>query len=42
MAIVSDADWLHKAVHGLGWMMPGGVKAFELRDVDQAKEWVTS
>jgi hypothetical protein len=29
---------LHHAVNGLGWTMPGGVKAFDLRQVDQAKE----
>jgi hypothetical protein len=42
IAIVSDADWLHHAIHGLGWMMPGGVKAFERKHIDQARAWVTS
>src|SRR5262245_30897786 len=28
IAIFSDADWLRKAIHGLGWMMPGEVKVF--------------
>jgi hypothetical protein len=42
IAIVTDADWLHRAVHGLGWMMPGEVKVFRGSELDSAREWVTS
>lgn len=42
IALVTDAAWLHHAIHGLGWMIPGDVKAFTLEDVDEARAWVTS
>jgi hypothetical protein len=42
IAIVSDADWLRRAVGGLGWLMPGEVKIFGLEQLDSAREWVTS
>ena len=42
IAIVGDADWLRRAVHGLGWLMPGEVKVFGLEELDSARRWVTS
>jgi hypothetical protein len=39
---VSDAESLRHAVHGLGWMMPGEVKAFQLAEADDARAWVTA
>ncbi len=42
IAVVGDADWLRHAIHGLGWAIPGEVKAFEMKDLDAAREWVTS
>jgi len=40
VAIVSDADWLEKAVKAFGWLMPGEVKVFDDDDLDDAKEWL--
>lgn len=42
IAIVSDADWLRRAVHGFGWMMPGEVQVFGMDERDAARAWVTS
>jgi hypothetical protein len=42
IAVVSDADWLRHAIHGLGWMMPGEVKVFGMDELDGARDWVTS
>jgi SpoIIAA-like len=42
IAIVSDADWLHRAIHGLGWLMPGEVRIFRVGELDAAREWVAS
>jgi len=42
IAIVSDADWLRRAIHGLGWMMPGDVKVYGMDELDDARAWVTS
>ena len=42
IAIVGDADWLRRAVGGLGWLMPGEIKVFGVDELDSAHEWVTS
>ena len=42
IAIVGDADWLRHAVHGLGWLMPGEIRVFELDELESAREWVAS
>jgi SpoIIAA-like len=42
IAVVSDAEWLRRAIHGLGWLMPGEVRIFELSELDAAREWVAS
>ena len=41
VAIVSDADWLRRAIHGLGWMVPGEVQVFATKDRDTAQAWLT-
>jgi hypothetical protein len=41
IAIVSDADWLRHAIHGLGWLMPGEVRIFGLAELDDARGWVS-
>ncbi len=40
IAIVSDADWLHKAVHALAWMIPGEARVFTTEAVQSARAWV--
>jgi SpoIIAA-like len=42
IAVVSDEDWLRRAVGGLGWLMPGEIKVFKTHDLDDAREWVAS
>jgi hypothetical protein len=42
IAIVSDAEWLRRAIHGLGWMMPGEVRVFGTTEANEARAWVTS
>ena len=42
IAVVSDADWIHRAIHGLAWLMPGEVRVFRLGELDDAREWVAS
>ena len=41
IALVCDAEWLRKSLRAFAWMLPGEVKAFELDDLDDAREWVT-
>jgi SpoIIAA-like len=40
IAIVTDADWLHKAVHALAWLIPGEAHVFPTEDVHAARAWV--
>jgi len=39
MALVTDVEWMVKAVALLGWMAPGELKLFDLDDLDDAIEW---
>jgi hypothetical protein len=41
-ALVSDADWVNRAAHALGWMMPGDFRTFAACDIDGAKSWLTA
>jgi hypothetical protein len=40
MALVTDVDWMRKAVAVFGWVAPGELKLFDLDDLDDAMEWV--
>ena len=42
IAVVSDADWLRRAIHGLAWMIPGDVRVFGTTELDAARSWVTA
>lgn len=42
IAVVSDEDWLRRAIGGLGRLMPGEIKVFETDDLDDVREWVAS
>jgi hypothetical protein len=41
IAVVTDADWLEKAVQAFGWVMPGEVRAYDDDDLEEARTWVT-
>jgi hypothetical protein len=38
-ALVTDIEWIVKAMKAFAWMAPGEVKVFELDDLDDAREW---
>jgi hypothetical protein len=42
IALVCDAEWLRKSLHAFAWMLPGEAKAFELDDLDDARDWITA
>jgi hypothetical protein len=39
-AVVTDVDWIAKAMHMFGWMTPGEVKLYDLDGLEDAKAWV--
>jgi hypothetical protein len=39
-AIVTDVDWIGKAMHMFGWLTPGEVKLYGLDGLEDAKAWV--
>lgn len=41
-ALVTDQDWVRKAVRMFGWIAPGEMKLFPLADVEAAKAWLVS
>ena len=42
MAIVSDQQWLRKAYDGLSYIVHGEIKGYELKDYEEAKQWVSA
>jgi hypothetical protein len=39
-AIVTDVDWIRKAIKAFGFMAPGDVRVFGLEELGGAKVWV--
>jgi hypothetical protein len=39
-AVVTDVDWIRKAIKAFGFMSPGEVKVFEPAELGAAKVWV--
>jgi hypothetical protein len=39
-ALVTDVEWVAKAMRMFAWLTPGEVKIFELGDLEEAKGWV--
>jgi hypothetical protein len=41
-AIVTDVDWIRRAVHMFAWMTPGEIMACELGQEAEARAWVAA
>jgi hypothetical protein len=41
-AIVTDEDWIAKAIHLVGWMTPGELMVTGLDGLASAREWVAA
>lgn len=41
-AIVSDAEWVKKAMRMFAWMTPGEVAVYDLDQEAEARDWVAS
>jgi hypothetical protein len=39
-ALVTDVDWIAKALHFFGWLTPGEVKLYDLDGLEEAKTWL--
>jgi hypothetical protein len=39
-AIVTDVDWIRKAIKAFGFMAPGEVQVFDLAELGAAKVWI--
>jgi hypothetical protein len=39
-ALVTDVDWMRKALHMFAWMAPGEVTLYSLNELEDAKAWV--
>jgi len=40
-ALVTDVEWVAKAMRAFAWMAPGEVRVFGIGELDAAREWVT-
>jgi hypothetical protein len=41
VAIVTDADWIENMIRAFGFAMPGEVRVFAGRDLDDARQWIS-
>jgi SpoIIAA-like len=39
IAVVTDKEWVAHALHALGWMVPGELALFGLKELDRAAQW---
>ena len=39
-AVVTDKDWMRRAIAAFGWLSPGELRLFEPDELAQAKAWV--
>jgi stage II sporulation SpoAA-like protein len=39
-AVVTDVDWIRRAMELFGWMSPGEVRLFAPGELEEAKAWV--
>ena len=42
MAIVTDQKWVEKAYDALSYLVPGVINGFEIKQFEEAKEWVSA
>lgn len=42
VAVVDDGVWVRRAIKGLGWAMPGQVRAYPQDELEDAQAWATS
>ncbi len=41
-AVVTDVQWIAQAMSLFSFLMPGAMKAFSMRDADQARSWIVA
>jgi stage II sporulation SpoAA-like protein len=40
LAVVTNKDWMRRAIGGFGWLYPGETRVFDLDQLDAAKAWL--
>jgi SpoIIAA-like len=42
VAVVTDIDWIGHTIRAFGFMMPGAVRVFPLKEAAEARAWLVS
>jgi stage II sporulation SpoAA-like protein len=40
LAVVTNKEWMRRAIGGFGWLYPGEMRVFELDELEAATRWV--
>jgi hypothetical protein len=40
LAVVTNKNWMRRAIGGFGWLYPGEMRVFDLDEQDAAKAWL--
>ncbi len=42
IAVVTDVEWIRLAVHAFGFLMPGKVRIFPVKEATGARAWIAA
>src|SRR5262245_12892410 len=42
LGVVTDEEWIGKAMQLFAWAMPGDLRVFDLDELDEAKSWASA
>jgi SpoIIAA-like len=42
LGVVTNQEWIAKAMHLFAWAMPGDLRVFDLDELDEAKGWAAA
>lgn len=42
IVLVSDVEWIRIAVRAFGFLLPGQLRVFELREAEAARTWISA
>ena len=42
IAVVTDVDWIGHSIRAFGFLIPGEIRIFAMKEVRQARDWIMS
>lgn len=42
VAVVTDVDWIRRAMNTFRFLLPGEIRVFDIPETDEARRWITA